>query len=105
LCKHCKPGKCIDCPSKSQPAEIECPDCNERGCSECEQQGYIQLTSCPKEFVGREISGLATYADLFWKGLPPIAGGVLDQSNWFIEASQVMAQKEARLKAELGVID
>jgi hypothetical protein len=33
--------------------------------------------------------------DLFEKGLPPIAGGTLDQSVWFLEAVKVLSNEEA----------
>jgi hypothetical protein len=33
--------------------------------------------------------------DLFEKGLPPIAGGTLDQSVWFLEAVKVLGSEEA----------
>jgi hypothetical protein len=38
--------------------------------------------------------------DLFEKGLPPITGGVLDQSNSFIEAAQFFESEERRVKNE-----
>jgi hypothetical protein len=38
--------------------------------------------------------------DLFEKGLPPIAGGTLDQSVWFLEAVKVWSNEEAQAKAQ-----
>jgi hypothetical protein len=38
--------------------------------------------------------------ELFGKGLPPVAGGVLDQSAWFINASRFLESEEAAIKAE-----
>lgn len=38
--------------------------------------------------------------DLFEKGLPPIAGGTLDQSVWFIEAARILSNEEALAKRE-----
>lgn len=37
--------------------------------------------------------------DLFHKGIPPIAGGSLDQSAGFIDAAQQLRNDEAKLKA------
>jgi len=38
--------------------------------------------------------------DLFNKGLPPIAGGVLDQSIGFIEAAQFFESEEGKVRNE-----
>jgi hypothetical protein len=37
---------------------------------------------------------------LFEKGLPPVSGGVMDQSNSFIEAAQFFDSEERRVKNE-----
>jgi hypothetical protein len=36
--------------------------------------------------------------DLYAQGLPPVAGGALDQSAWFIEASRRLKADEQQLK-------
>jgi len=38
-------------------------------------------------------------ADLFDKGLPPVAGGALDQAAWFINATRILNNDEATIKA------
>jgi hypothetical protein len=38
--------------------------------------------------------------DLFEKGLPPIAGGTLDQAVWFLEAVKVLHNEEALAKQQ-----
>jgi hypothetical protein len=54
---------------------------------------------CPQTFC-KEIIPVLGLIDLFEKGLPPINGGTLDQSAWFIEASRVLASEEALAKME-----
>lgn len=39
-------------------------------------------------------------ADLYSKGLMPVAGGVLDQSAWFLEAARILDRDEETIKAE-----
>jgi hypothetical protein len=43
---------------------------------------------------------LITLAELFAKGLPPVAGGVLDQSAWFLQAAQILERDEETIRAE-----
>jgi hypothetical protein len=38
--------------------------------------------------------------DLFRKGLPPVSGGTLDQSVWFLDAARILENEESKLKAE-----
>jgi hypothetical protein len=39
--------------------------------------------------------------DLFHKGMMPISGGVLDQSNWFVDAAQFVASEDSKIRTEL----
>ena len=41
--------------------------------------------------------------DLYERGLPPIAGGALDQAAWFLEAANRLKHEEQTLKAEAGI--
>ena len=41
-----------------------------------------------------------TLARLYDKGLSPVAGGVLDQSKWFIRACDYLWTEQNRNKAE-----
>lgn len=40
----------------------------------------------------------ANLIDLFNKGMPPVAGGSLDQTAWFIEAVQILGAFDAEYK-------
>jgi hypothetical protein len=62
--------------------------------------GTTQLKGCPSEYCN-SIASVVPLVDLFGKGMPPIAGGVLDQSAWFIEASRIFNREEAMIRAEL----
>lgn len=43
---------------------------------------------------------LIRYSELMEKGLLPVAGGVVDQTAWFIEAATFFQQDCERIKAE-----
>jgi hypothetical protein len=47
-----------------------------------------------------DIAYVARLADLFEKGMPPIAGGALDQSAWFLDAVSFLRSDEANLRAK-----
>lgn len=63
---------------------IACLSCNEAGCDDCDGRGYVDLTECPKQMIDRKTLRAIRMADLMREGLPPVAGGVLDQSAWFV---------------------
>jgi hypothetical protein len=99
ICKYCSDGKCQDKGTKETPIEIECPKCDGEGCEECDG-GHIVIEGCPNTYC-REISNTVGLIDLYEKGLPPVQGGSLDQSVWFVEAAKVLNNEEAKVKAEL----
>jgi hypothetical protein len=57
------------------------------------------IEGCPQKYC-REIVPAIGLIDLFEKGLPPIAGGTLDQAVWFLEAAKVLSNEEALAKTE-----
>jgi hypothetical protein len=82
--------------------EIQCPECGEKGCDKCDDRGFIPLTSCPNRMVSSELRQVIRLADFYEKGLPPVAGGALDQSNRFIEACEFLWGEQAHLKRVTG---
>lgn len=59
----------------------------------------MSITTCPNQYC-REVATLIPLADLFAKGLPPVEGGVLDQSAWFLQAARILEREEETIKAE-----
>ena len=47
----------------------------------------FELTTCPYNIIGPEMQRIVQMANLYKQGLAPVAGGVLDQSDFFIWAS------------------
>ena len=79
---------------------IACPACNEAGCDDCGETGYVELTTCPKQCIEPSLLRAIRMADLMKQGLPPVAGGVLDQSAWFVSFYECFRSEENRAEAE-----
>lgn len=99
LCSSCR-GSCKNEGIDSQPIEIECPECDGHadGCDHC-REGFVQIQGCPQKFCSDVVEAVQLF-DLYEKGLPPIAGGALDQSAWFIDAFSRFRYEEAAIKVE-----
>jgi hypothetical protein len=108
LCKRCRgrpeylSDACTACdpPRAEVPARIECLACDGLGCDDCEKRGYWELDRCPRELVTGDVWDVIEAADLFAKGLPPMAGGTRDQAAAFLTAARIVWAEEARWKAE-----
>lgn len=103
----------MDPPDAQSPLLIECVSCGGSGgfgatgseewtdCETCNGIGRIEIASCPKRLVDSEMVVVLDLADLMKEGLPPIAGGVLDQSAWFVNAAKYHWQEKNRAQIEL----
>lgn len=98
LCKDCKKG-CVDAPSPESPVYIECPTCREAGCEHCNDTGRIEITTCPRTIPAAEDYEVIEAAELYEKGLPPIAGGSRDQARWFVSAARFVWSEKAEAQA------
>lgn len=74
------------------------------GCGACNDAGRFELAECPTAYVDSEIWNAMEYAKLYEKGLPPVAGGSLDQSHWFTAACRAIWNEQAYWKNKLGAI-
>lgn len=108
ICRDC-PGidKCTDKPTPANPISDDCPACGGAigGCDECGGTGVWTITDCPLRILDEPVLMLARYADLFKKGLPPVAGGTLDQAAVFVEASLFLWAEENMFKKKLGIFN
>ena len=87
------------------PIEGECNSCDGFGCEECEGTGRIKITCCPLEFITWDVWELIALAELFEKGLPPVAGGVLDQAKNFIDAARFVFNEQQYYKKKLRIME
>ena len=76
---------------------MNCPICNGKDCDDCDD-GIIKIEQCPLEYIGYVTCKYIKMVEMFDKGLPPIAGGVLDQSHKFISIAEFVWACEARAK-------
>ena len=84
--------------TKNEPISIECVKCNGAGCDQC-TDGYMEIIGCPQVECASVVDAVQLI-DLFRKGLPPVSGGALDQSVWFLDAARILEHEESKLKAE-----
>lgn len=96
LCRECTGSKCKDVGTEAEPTEIECPLCGGGGCDQC-SDGWFVVDGCPNKFCS-DMAYLPQFIDLFQKGLPPVAGGSLDQSQSFLDAAEQLSNDETKLK-------
>jgi hypothetical protein len=61
----------------------------------------LKIDGCPNKYCRKVVQAVGLI-DLFEKGLPPVAGGALDQSVWFTEAATILNNEDAKAKALLN---
>lgn len=87
----------------SQPILPVCPRCNEKdaACPSCGGRGRFRVEQDPRQTVPASAFRIAAMADLYFDhGLPPIGGGQMDQSNWFLDAAMFCVSDRERMIAQ-----
>ena len=84
---------------------MECVACGGGGCGACNETGRERIEQCPLEIITEDVWRVIKFAELYEKGLPPIAGGALDQAHNFIEASLIVFNETQYWKKKLGIFD
>lgn len=98
MCSSCV-GRCQRIYSDESPAQIECPSCSGTGCGDC-ADGYFEVRKCPSEYIGRELIDDIELIDSCGDHALPVAGGLLDQSAWFVSLRQSIKREEANIERE-----
>jgi hypothetical protein len=83
---------------------MTCPNCEGKGCNEC-KEGKIDIIQCPLELITNDIWQAIYFAELYEKGLPPVAGGALEQTKSFLDAAQFIMNEKAYWKSNLGILN
>jgi hypothetical protein len=78
---------------------VACPVCDDVGCIECDKRGRFEITECYQRYC-QGIADAIRLADLFKKGLAPIAGGVLDQAAWFVDFAEQQMIEDSKALSE-----
>ncbi len=103
VCPDCPGTAACKLPAAAIKARLDCPACGGRGaagCPMCGGRGRIDVAGCPRVDVPRNCWDVIAYADLFERGLPPDAGGVLDQAANFVEAARYVWACKARYERD-----
>lgn len=104
ICRHCTNKKCVDENTDHEPTYIDCTECNgsPEGCEHCDQGKWRPDGLCPNRYCS-DVAPVVRLIEMFNKhGMPPITGGVLDQSAWFINAAWHWENEKAQIEAELN---
>ncbi len=81
--------------------EVPCATCGGEGCEVCGGCGHELLAGCPLDVVGPSVWPVLEACEVFASsGLPPVAGGMLDQTQCFVDAWRVVRSTRRRLLNE-----
>jgi hypothetical protein len=78
-----------------------CPACGGRGCEDCGLTGTFEVTCCPLEWVDGQIFEMIEMVEFYEKGIPPVAGGLLDQMAYFVKFASFTSAETRPYKREL----
>lgn len=78
--------------------QLQCVNCSGKGCEECGTTGWLVIDRCPHSMVDARVAEIVRYADLYEKGLPPVAGGALDQCQGFVDACVFLMREKELVK-------
>lgn len=65
----------------------------------------MKITCCPLDYISPDVWEVIRYAGLYEKGLPPVAGGALDQAANFIDAAMYIFSVQNYWKNKLGAFE
>jgi len=82
---------------------MRCIGCSGSGCEECNNQGTVEITQCPLELVTPDVWEIIRLVEFYEKGLPPVAGGTLNQAKVFNDAAMFVMKEKNYWKAKLGI--
>lgn len=72
-------------------------------CPSCNGRGVEWVTECPLGLVTAAIWDVLELVELYHKGLPPVAGGSLDQASAFIAAARLVWHEQEFWRSTLGL--
>lgn len=103
LCRRCGSQCAVDEDDAS--VQIECPICDGAGnlgghpCPHC-VEGYFTLMGCPARYIGGDLIRAMNIAGMCGSGDWPVAGGLADQSAWFLNMKQTLSNEEAKIEKD-----
>jgi hypothetical protein len=100
ICNGCG-RSCKNQPTEFEPLVVACPTCDEQGCGDCNGEGFFYVRGCPKQEIDLELYHVIKLADYLESGLPPVAGGSLNQAAWFMDFSRLLRSEVSLAEGEL----
>lgn len=101
ICRSAPAGGCVE-PSELECVFIDCPNCRDGSCGHCED-GEIILKHCPCPSIPRYIFTMIEMAELAEEKIGlPVAGGVLDQTQAFIDSLRFVNAEHQRCKNHIA---
>lgn len=82
---------------------MECVSCGGIGCDKCGDTGRMNIIGCPQMIITPDVWEIIELAELYEKGLPPVAGGSLDQAKSFVSACKFIWSEQQAWKNKLGI--
>jgi hypothetical protein len=93
-CSACTAGRCVDAPTAEEPL-----------CLSMHGAAPIEITECPNKYCGENARQTVRLAAFAKRGLLPVAGGLLDQTQSFITALELVWSEQAEYRREKKLID
>jgi hypothetical protein len=101
MCKACG-GGCVDPPTAAEPLLVRCLACGGDGCDRC-GGGTVRIEQCPKQIIDAATSRFLHHLTLYERGVPPVAGGSLDQCHAFNEAAVFALFERRYWRSQMGM--
>lgn len=73
-------------------------------CPECDNTGQMKITECPDRLITPDIWETIEMTEFWESGMPPAAGGVLDQTNIFVCMARIIMAEKRYWKNKLGIM-
>ena len=95
----------MNAPTPAEPLLDDCTACGGSGCDVCGGTGRMVVADrCPLLVVTADSWEMLELADIYRRGLPPVAGGSLDQAAGFVAAARFVWGQDDRWRAELKML-
>jgi len=87
------------------PDILACVSCDGAGCGACGWSGEWRIERCPQLEAGEVGWEALMLAEAWRKGVPPEAGGVLDQDARLLSVIEYATAERSRAIDEMGALD
>ncbi len=84
---------------------MPCVVCDGRGCASCGQRGSHEIVGCPYKLLDSGTHSALLAASLAEKGMWPVSGGWMDQTQSCLDAVLYIWAEQARYKADMAKSD